>query len=218
MTKGILKFSYSLWKTRCEIVQAEKDGTAEPRTRILAYQSCRDLQKESWKMNITDRHLLRRRRNHFMTTALSQIVAWDKRVKNALQREEERRQGIRGELSHWITTPPTQLNSIDSPKLPFHLLKYKQLTIFGQTLPQGQRLNVTTRRRHVLGNNSAAERIRTTVCSAQQRSRQMSTTIGTSMRRTTQVQQGILRWLTATHARFRNRSLLNTTTVGGSNN
>ena len=97
----------TLWKERCEINQAQKIGTLDSRIREKTHTSCRQLRKEIWKFHTRDRHLLRQQKKFFQLSSIQQILAWEKRVNNALKREREARKKM--------LTPPSQTNTTSIP-------------------------------------------------------------------------------------------------------
>ena len=208
ITKSMLHFSYSLWKERCSIVQAEQNSTAEARTRRQAYDYCCLVRREIWKLNVRDRHLIRRQKQYFRSTPLTQILSWEQRLRNALKRANEYRSGLRGELTHWTIPSRREIQNSVKTVLPTKIKNLKQLTLFGNTLqrtsqqnscPRAARLSRTEIR---VGRNNTRERV-SSLSLPSLPSRNPS-------RRTHTVQQNIRRWLTFTHSRLKNSTVENT--------
>ena len=207
ITKSMLHFSYSLWKERCSIVQAEQNSTAEARTRRQAYDYCCLVRREIWKLNVRDRHLIRRQKQYFRSTPLTQILSWEQRLRNALKRANEYRSGLRGELTHWTIPSRREIQNSVKTVLPTKIKNLKQLTLFGNTLqrtsqqnscPRAARLSRTEIR---VGRNNTRERV-SSLSLPSLPSRNPS-------RRTHTVQQNIRRWLTFTHSRLKNSTVEN---------
>ena len=95
MVRTMFQMFRTVWKERCDINEAQKSGTLDSRIRDKTYVYCRSLQKEIWKIHIRDRHLIRKPKQFFLSSSVQQILAWEKRVNNALKREREERRKMK---------------------------------------------------------------------------------------------------------------------------
>lgn len=87
MVQTMFALYRALWKERCDIYQATKSGTLDARIREKTHLYCKQLLREIQKLNVRDRHLIRKSRGYFASSSITQILAWEKRVNNALMRE-----------------------------------------------------------------------------------------------------------------------------------
>ena len=100
MVQTMLVFFRTVWKERCDIVQAQKTGTLDSRLREKTFQYCKQIRCEIWKLHIRDRHLIRKPAHFFRDSSMQQILAWEKRVSNALMRERMERRKMKLPINH----------------------------------------------------------------------------------------------------------------------
>ena len=150
MLQTMFQFYRTLWKERCDINQAQKTGTLDSRTRDKTYLYCRQIQKEIWKIHPHDRHLLRQNSHFFKGSSIQRILAWEKRVNNAikLEREEKKQMKIKPDALS-TSLPPRRIKQttiINTMK------RYRQTV-----LPFGEHIHTST---SVRGNDDITTRTR----------------------------------------------------------
>ena len=132
MVKVFFNITINVWNERCQILQAQKNGTADARARLKAHEYCTQLRKEAWKLHSNDRHLLRRTKQYFFTTSIVQLQHWEKRVRNALTREREAREAIQS-LPEWVTKQIDSTNDISASTTTVRSRKIPNTTIVNTT-------------------------------------------------------------------------------------
>lgn len=148
MVQTMFQFYRTLWKERCDINQAQKTGTLESRIRDKTYLYCKQIQKEIWKIHTRDRHLLRQNSHFFKNSTIQQILAWEKRVNNALRRERDERKKMNIKPNALCTPLPPR--RIKQTTIINTMKRYRQTV-----LPFGENIRTSTSAR---GNDNTPTR------------------------------------------------------------
>ena len=86
VTEQLLRHAITMWNERCTIVQALRDSTHEKRMRDKAFDYCKSLKKEKWRLPHDCRHLLSRDEYYFQNTTSLNVQEWNRNIAVALRR------------------------------------------------------------------------------------------------------------------------------------
>jgi len=86
--QALLTFSTNMWKTRCELIHLLGKGTEDDTTRTQIHNRWFRLKKEPWMPTPMDRHLLSKNEEFFRRARITNVRAWNERVKIALKWSE----------------------------------------------------------------------------------------------------------------------------------
>ena len=84
ITLALLTFSTNMWKTRCELMHLLGKGTEDDTTRTQIQNRWFRLKSEPWMLTPMDRHLLSKNEEFFRSARITNVRAWNERVKIAL--------------------------------------------------------------------------------------------------------------------------------------
>ena len=85
-TTQLLRHATAMWNERCTIVQALNDSTYEIRSREQAWQYCKQLSQEKWRIPHDSYYLLNRTEYYFQTTNMLNIKEWNANIATAIAR------------------------------------------------------------------------------------------------------------------------------------
>ena len=88
----------ALWKTRCEIVSAQKTDTLLMRTRTIAKTRWEKLRKEKWKYRAADWDQISKNSTFFNTATMTMLQFWFENVKLAQMRAYTQMKKISGDI------------------------------------------------------------------------------------------------------------------------
>ena len=102
VTELFLKYGHTIWKNRCELLHSESIATAEQRTREKAFNLCKMIVAQIWKIEPTDRHLLLRKKSFFETSNISIINMWTNRLLLAIKIAEKNSKKSSKIMEDWL--------------------------------------------------------------------------------------------------------------------
>jgi len=102
--QALLTFSTNMWKTRCEIIHLLGKGTEDDTTRTQILNRWFRLNKEPWMLTPMDRHLLSKNEDFFRRARITNVRAWNERVKIALKWSEESANFLGEDLCRYYPT------------------------------------------------------------------------------------------------------------------
>ena len=106
LTTSLLKYTHTLWKSRCSIVQAEKIGTMEAHYREIAYSLYLQHKNFPHHLMYNHRHLLRKKPSFFHLSHITSVQMWYRKMLTSLEFCQNKSTRLGRDIRTWTVLRP----------------------------------------------------------------------------------------------------------------
>ena len=103
--KLLLTFGTAIWQHRCEYLHNESMLSNEKQIRALTWKMRTNLCENPWKLRPEDKHLMRRKKDFFVKSAVRNLNGWLERVLLSMKLREDHDLATRQDIRKWLLMP-----------------------------------------------------------------------------------------------------------------
>ena len=106
LSTALLKYAHTMWKSRCDIVQAEKIGTMDNHYRDLAHSLYIQHKPHPHRLLFRHRNLLNKPSEFFFRSSIASVRMWYKKMLSSLAYSQNKNSSLGRDIRNWIILRP----------------------------------------------------------------------------------------------------------------
>ena len=106
ISTALLQYTQHMWKQRCALVTATRNGTMEQYHRSNAFNLFRDLVQNPEQLEYRHRSLLRRKHDFFINGNFLAVQMWFKKATTSIHYRSTKNRSVGRDIRNWIVRRP----------------------------------------------------------------------------------------------------------------